>query len=1521
MSPRPDQTIFVPASGTKDRLEWESKVLTAALKQSQELGDTGGMQLAHSHLFALKHSVNPSGAESGESKLLEPGKDDVERTEGRADRKKSRSMSRSGRRRARKRTMPNIVWSDDDAENGDSEVPVEASHSYGEIQPLDPATLSMGRLAAPSTAAEPDTGATSEPNASGNMGRASGQYGAHPSGLPGQETPAPVSEPAAPSIDAYGILGIEQVASFEEIHKCFFMKARRLLIEIKGMRRKDKKPHLAKLQEMWIAHDILMDKVTRTDYDFRLMGLRGDSDVVVHSAPEDVQQERESARTPLRIGELLQCAGLLEPQELELAADAHKAEPQMLFGEFLVKQGFIIEEDLQQVLMGQRLIRKGSLSVKNFQLAIKQWKEEREPIEKSAVANNHISQKEMDRLVAGGMTSTHSRVPASEVVINEEAAAKSNLRAGNAVPAWKDQLDWSEPSETEAEAAQPAVEEEPEGTFHPSQMFGDDIEEDSEPSIEIEGVTGPVDGGETGKRSLRTLVGGIGGSKGPRGAASGMAATGPLPAVPPHVGRLYPAGGPPPPDEVDTSPPPAPAAESVPPGEQTPVVEQPSSRGGGLSYIDFGGSEESASDVGPVEAPAPNPDASSASLDPASSFDSPEPSHSETVPAVDSLTDSTPLLPASASSGTFEALSSRLEDSQESGSWSQPEPSFGLEALEPTVSRDEENEEDDEDSVTREEISMFFQEETEEYDDEDDVVVDGLDLRSLPPVLDTPPDELLQSTSAEPVSTYPERSERVEVDNVKAESELEAALAFTVGDRYDPEESVEVSAVEPPEDDSAVEAMADGPDSDEHGVPEAKVELVPDISGEYAMDAESRANAPEPEEESDSESVAEAPDSVDDDSNSESQEADDSSSNEEPTQGFDETEPADEPDQEQDEVLEHKSEPTSDVESEARLDSSEGSPDSFSDSSSDNEEVAGEFHEEVVPEPVSESTEDSSGGDEEPSAREGEEEPVENIGLDSEQEQDSADPESRDAPDESSEDVEASETITEETSDETEATDVEDEAELLEADSTAGEADATEQGEFHQEEDEDSSAVEDSSSLSEPSIVASEDSDIDEFADETVEALPSKESVEVTLESGEDLEPKRKSGKKKRKKKGQKGKFADESHDDLAPLQEDQGRESKSADSLPAEEENLNPDLEESYEEPAASAEGEFSAAAPSNAEYYQHSAAYAEESGVYPQGNYQDEQGNYYQTGGEQGQYYAGQEYEGQPEYYGSQDAYAQGQQGEYYQGQDYAEGDTSQYGQPNQQGQQYYGPARYDEQQAYYQGQEGYAEGDQAYYQGQQGQEGYAEGDQAYYQGQEGYEGYPEGEQGYYQGQEGYAQGDQGYYQGQQGAAGYAEGDQAYYQGQEGYAEGEQAYYQGQQGEGEYAEGEQAYYQGQQGQGEYAEGDQQYYQDQHGYANEGYEQGAYNQQYSQQGYEQEQYSNEAYGQGYDEHSYAQEGYDQQGYDQYAYQEGEYQAQAEGAIADENSSDEEQVKDDSGKSSGGGKQQPNRVRSDKREK
>lgn len=250
------------------------------------------------------------------------------------------------------------------------------------------------------------------------------------------DSEAEVQEAPPPRPNIYALLDVSPMSPFDEIHRRFMRKARLVLLAIKKNKAL-RHQKLAELQRLWIAHDILTDPVTRTDYDFRDLGVRGAPDSLAH--PADDRQGRMAARTPLRIGELLQCAGLLEANELEIACDMHKAVPDLQFGTFLVRQGFIQERDLESALVGQKLLRVGAITVAQFQVAMDLAQSRGSLIDETLIEKGYITKDDLEhRLNPPSQESiTPPVVQIREIPVNP--------RSGDA---WKEQLDLS--AETES---------------------------------------------------------------------------------------------------------------------------------------------------------------------------------------------------------------------------------------------------------------------------------------------------------------------------------------------------------------------------------------------------------------------------------------------------------------------------------------------------------------------------------------------------------------------------------------------------------------------------------------------------------------------------------------------------------------------------------------------------------------------------------------------------------------------------------------------------------------------------------------------------------------------------------------------------------------------------------------------------------------------------------------------------------------------------------------------------------------
>ena len=225
----------------------------------------------------------------------------------------------------------------------------------------------------------------------------------------------------------YRLLGVSQMSPYEEIHKNFLIRVRAHIRQINVTKRPEKLEMLQSLRRIWIAHDILTDPVTRTDYDFRDLGLRGDVELIMPPTIEDKQQAQQTNRTPTRIGELLQCAGLLEAAELQIACDMHKAMPEVQFGTFLIKQGFIGERDLESVLLGQKLLRAGIISVAQFQVAMELSQSRGHTISDTLVERGYVTADGLEKAIEAIDAPPQQSQPTPQII---DAAIPAEIQKG-----------------------------------------------------------------------------------------------------------------------------------------------------------------------------------------------------------------------------------------------------------------------------------------------------------------------------------------------------------------------------------------------------------------------------------------------------------------------------------------------------------------------------------------------------------------------------------------------------------------------------------------------------------------------------------------------------------------------------------------------------------------------------------------------------------------------------------------------------------------------------------------------------------------------------------------------------------------------------------------------------------------------------------------------------------------------------------------------------------------------------------
>lgn len=497
---------------SRERIELETRVLAAALRQSLERGDTFGSSHAHQQIFILLKASQEMGWEEPISLppelLLER---DVRRPMPDID--WGAPAERPIISPESEETVLGEITADlDVSERGTLDAEVEAPALEDSAELTVTSAVELAEEPEPSAVdAEHQEAAAEVSPAVANSAAAVLPLATVPTfamvSIPSFDAAPPTG--AAAILDFYLRLDVSSTADFASIHKSFLRKVRPLLRQYAagGLVGQGKKDLLVILQSLWIAHDVLCDPVTRTDYDFRRMGLRG------HALDGDEGKASVASRPQLRIGELLLCAGLLETTELEIAADMHKAMPELMFGAFLVKQGFIEEDDLNCVLLAQQLLRTGGITAAQFQLVMNERATSGKDFGELLVNSRYLTPLQLQEAYRNQMIDTLPRLPVvvstvslkdsaadlakalDEVDDEEESAhgeprteellspslsdsdgltpddssvsvsrprelinSSPSLNIGNAVPSWKDQLDWDSP-EQDSVSPPPVVDE------------------------------------------------------------------------------------------------------------------------------------------------------------------------------------------------------------------------------------------------------------------------------------------------------------------------------------------------------------------------------------------------------------------------------------------------------------------------------------------------------------------------------------------------------------------------------------------------------------------------------------------------------------------------------------------------------------------------------------------------------------------------------------------------------------------------------------------------------------------------------------------------------------------------------------------------------------------------------------------------------------------------------------------------------------------------------------------------------
>jgi hypothetical protein len=208
----------------------------------------------------------------------------------------------------------------------------------------------------------------------------------HPQALP-EALPNQAANEPRPLF--YESLQLDLLAGYKDIHVHFLRLVKRHIAAKHACEKSQDRDFRLHLRSLCIAHDILKDPTTRRLYDLNVLG--------VHRASNsaDIKSFKSMENAGIRIGELLQCAEILEPSELAIAVDMHKAMPEMMFGEFMVNQGFVSQPELDDTLLGQKLIEQAKLTVAQFQLAMQQARQRKTNLKPMLIEHQFVQEEDL----------------------------------------------------------------------------------------------------------------------------------------------------------------------------------------------------------------------------------------------------------------------------------------------------------------------------------------------------------------------------------------------------------------------------------------------------------------------------------------------------------------------------------------------------------------------------------------------------------------------------------------------------------------------------------------------------------------------------------------------------------------------------------------------------------------------------------------------------------------------------------------------------------------------------------------------------------------------------------------------------------------------------------------------------------------------------------------------------------------------------------------------------------------------
>ncbi len=182
----------------------------------------------------------------------------------------------------------------------------------------------------------------------------------------------------------YEILSIPSTASFEELHRSFLKKIKKLNARLYTKELED-----WQFQEfvaaLCLAHDVLKYPNARLQYDLVLFG-PGDG-----MSPETAAKQK---LMPLK--EMIKFSTLVGAKDLADAVDEAKGSgDEREIGRILISKSLLSNEEFDSILFAQKLVSKGKLTVAQFELAMQEMRESNIPLLDTLIASEWIQPHEV----------------------------------------------------------------------------------------------------------------------------------------------------------------------------------------------------------------------------------------------------------------------------------------------------------------------------------------------------------------------------------------------------------------------------------------------------------------------------------------------------------------------------------------------------------------------------------------------------------------------------------------------------------------------------------------------------------------------------------------------------------------------------------------------------------------------------------------------------------------------------------------------------------------------------------------------------------------------------------------------------------------------------------------------------------------------------------------------------------------------------------------------------------------------